>query len=255
MYCVSERNAISAVFPVDCNALNFTATKANPECKSPYEMWYGRTSPSPFLFLSLEIKRNVVSTICLACRATSALADMEVWLLARREWKRLASESALRQVQSCVDELPQSLAANIDVESQDYAACIEEAGRLLKTFEDEQRDRLTAPMKFDQSLRMRPEDEARINPIGYIVELGYVEMVLRVAAGAPSKLVPFQEDANIFHSLSATNQTSMSANDEVARHARQLVETTFRLSPATGRGTDSVEFYHTTSRKEIYTWG
>ena len=34
-----------------CNALNFTATKANPKCKSPYEMWYGRTPPSPFPFL------------------------------------------------------------------------------------------------------------------------------------------------------------------------------------------------------------
>ena len=35
-----------------CNALNFTAAKAVPECKSPYEMWYdGRTPPSPFLFL------------------------------------------------------------------------------------------------------------------------------------------------------------------------------------------------------------
>ena len=34
-----------------CNALNFTATKANPKCKSPYEMWYGRTPQSPFPFL------------------------------------------------------------------------------------------------------------------------------------------------------------------------------------------------------------
>ena len=34
-----------------CNVLNFTATKANPKCKSPYEMWYGRTPPSPFPFL------------------------------------------------------------------------------------------------------------------------------------------------------------------------------------------------------------
>ena len=33
------------------NALNFTAAKANPKCKSPYEMWYGRTPPSPFPFL------------------------------------------------------------------------------------------------------------------------------------------------------------------------------------------------------------
>ena len=30
-----------------CNALNFTATKANPKCKSPYEMWYGRTPNRP----------------------------------------------------------------------------------------------------------------------------------------------------------------------------------------------------------------
>ena len=34
-----------------CNALNFTATKANLKCKSPYEMWYGRTPPSPVFFL------------------------------------------------------------------------------------------------------------------------------------------------------------------------------------------------------------
>ena len=34
-----------------CNALHFTATKANPKRKSPYEMWYGRTPPSPFPFL------------------------------------------------------------------------------------------------------------------------------------------------------------------------------------------------------------
>ena len=34
-----------------CSALNFTATKVNPKCKSPYEMWYGRTPPSRFLFL------------------------------------------------------------------------------------------------------------------------------------------------------------------------------------------------------------
>ena len=34
-----------------CNALNFTATKANPKCKSPYDMWYGRTPQIPFPFL------------------------------------------------------------------------------------------------------------------------------------------------------------------------------------------------------------
>ena len=34
-----------------CNALNFTATKANPKCKSPYDMWYGRTPSSTFPFL------------------------------------------------------------------------------------------------------------------------------------------------------------------------------------------------------------
>ena len=34
-----------------CNALNFTAIKANPKRKSSYEMWYGRTPPSPFPFL------------------------------------------------------------------------------------------------------------------------------------------------------------------------------------------------------------
>ena len=33
------------------DALNFTATKANPNCKFPYEMRYGRTPPSPFPFL------------------------------------------------------------------------------------------------------------------------------------------------------------------------------------------------------------
>ena len=34
-----------------CNALNFTATKANLKCQSRYETWYGRTPPSPFPFL------------------------------------------------------------------------------------------------------------------------------------------------------------------------------------------------------------
>ena len=34
-----------------CNALNFTETKANPKCEAPYEMWYGRTPPSPLPFL------------------------------------------------------------------------------------------------------------------------------------------------------------------------------------------------------------
>ena len=34
-----------------CNALKSKASKANPKCKSPYEMWYGRTPPSPFSFL------------------------------------------------------------------------------------------------------------------------------------------------------------------------------------------------------------
>ena len=33
------------------NALNFTATKANAKCKFLYEMWFGRTPPSPFPFL------------------------------------------------------------------------------------------------------------------------------------------------------------------------------------------------------------
>ena len=36
------------VFPL---SLNFTATKANPKCQSRYEIWYGRTPPSPFCFL------------------------------------------------------------------------------------------------------------------------------------------------------------------------------------------------------------
>ena len=34
-----------------CLALSITAAKANPKCKSPYEMWHGRIPPSPFLFL------------------------------------------------------------------------------------------------------------------------------------------------------------------------------------------------------------
>ena len=42
-----------------CNALNLTATKVNPKCKSPYEMWYGRAPPSPFPFLKTRfVKRK-----------------------------------------------------------------------------------------------------------------------------------------------------------------------------------------------------
>ena len=34
-----------------CHALNSTATSSNPQCKTPYEMWYGKVPPSPFPFL------------------------------------------------------------------------------------------------------------------------------------------------------------------------------------------------------------
>ena len=33
------------------SALNFTAVKTESKCESPYEMWYGKTSSSPFPFL------------------------------------------------------------------------------------------------------------------------------------------------------------------------------------------------------------
>ena len=34
-----------------CHALNSTTTTSNPQCKTPYEMWYGKVPPSPFPFL------------------------------------------------------------------------------------------------------------------------------------------------------------------------------------------------------------
>ena len=34
-----------------CHALNSTATTSNPQCKTPYEMWYGKVPPSPFPIL------------------------------------------------------------------------------------------------------------------------------------------------------------------------------------------------------------
>ena len=63
-----------------CNALTFTATKANPKCKSPYEMWYGRTPPSPFPFLSLGINGTLSPPI--ASRAERPRR----WLTWRSGW-------------------------------------------------------------------------------------------------------------------------------------------------------------------------
>lgn len=49
--------------------------------------------------------------------------------------------------------------------------------------------------------------------------------------GAPFKLVPLAEDAHLFNSLSASNQASVSPDDEEeARDARRLVEQTFRFT-------------------------
>ncbi|CAN0389337.1 unnamed protein product, partial [Ectocarpus fasciculatus] len=62
------------------------------------------------------------------------------------------------------------------------------------------------------------------------------EMTLRVVAGAPAKLEPMPDDARLFHSLSASNQTPMSPNDHDANHARQLVEKTFRFTANDCRG-------------------
>ncbi|CAM9441202.1 unnamed protein product, partial [Ectocarpus sp. 8 AP-2014] len=62
------------------------------------------------------------------------------------------------------------------------------------------------------------------------------EMTLRVVAGAPTKLEPMSDDASLFHSLSASNQTPMNPNDDEARHAQQLVEKTFRFTANDCRG-------------------
>ena len=48
--------------------------------------------------------------------------------------------------------------------------------------------------------------------------------------GAPYKMEPMADDANLFHSLSASNQASRDPDDEVAKNARQLVEKTFRFT-------------------------
>ena len=47
---------------------------------------------------------------------------------------------------------------------------------------------------------------------------------------------PMADDANLFHSLSASNQISRDANDDVAKNARQLVEKTFRFTANDRKG-------------------
>ncbi|CAM9532999.1 unnamed protein product [Hapterophycus canaliculatus] len=63
-----------------------------------------------------------------------------------------------------------------------------------------------------------------------------VEMTLRVVAGSPRRLEPMSDDANLFHSLSASNQQPMGSHDEAARVARRLVEKTFRFTANDCRG-------------------
>ncbi|CAM9801278.1 unnamed protein product [Pylaiella littoralis] len=64
-----------------------------------------------------------------------------------------------------------------------------------------------------------------------------VEMTLRLVAGsAPFKFSPYADDANLFHSLSASNQEPMDASDDAARIARQLVDKTFRFAANDIRG-------------------
>ena len=43
-----------------CRALSSTATTCNPQCETPYEIWYSKVPPSPFPFLKpgfVKIKR------------------------------------------------------------------------------------------------------------------------------------------------------------------------------------------------------
>ncbi|CBN79936.1 hypothetical protein Esi_0015_0124 [Ectocarpus siliculosus] len=84
---------------------------------------------------------------------------------------------ALANAKDSARDLPRSLTSSIDLEGQDYSACMNEAKRLLETFEEEQRGRLSQqarPLKFEHG-RMRPEDEQAIKPVGYIAQLGYVQ--------------------------------------------------------------------------------
>lgn len=66
------------------------------------------------------------------------------------------------------------LTAIIGVLVVELKASIQEAKRLLATFEAEQSDRQAyraRPLKFESG-RMQPQDEQKIKPIGYVAELG-----------------------------------------------------------------------------------
>lgn len=65
------------------------------------------------------------------------------------------------------------------------------------------------------------------------VPLSSLSLFARPLIGAPFKVVPVAEDSHLFNALTASNQRpiSMSEEDEEeARSARQLVETTFRFT-------------------------
>eukprot|EP00903_Cladosiphon_okamuranus_P018047 g16608.t1 len=85
--------------------------------------------------------------------------------------------SALEQAGEAFNSLPPSLRSPVGLDNGNYAACIEEAKRLLAGLEHELRVRAREkhrPMKFESG-RMRTEDEQAIRPVGYIVQLGYVD--------------------------------------------------------------------------------
>ncbi|CAM9825307.1 unnamed protein product [Scytosiphon promiscuus] len=89
----------------------------------------------------------------------------------------LRAESARGQAEEAAAELSQSVKTSIGWNSQDFATCIENAKRLTERLEHEQQDRLKQqprPAKFETG-RMRPEDENAIRPVGYAVQLGFVD--------------------------------------------------------------------------------
>eukprot|EP00752_Nemacystus_decipiens_P004173 g3816.t1 len=85
--------------------------------------------------------------------------------------------SALEQAREAFNRLPPSLRCPVGLENGNYAASVDEARRLLSGLEQDLRERANVrprPMKFESG-RMRPEDEQAIRPVGYIVQLGYVD--------------------------------------------------------------------------------
>ena len=59
-----------------CEALNHTACSANPDCKSPYEMWYGE--PRPARRICFGSRRNASGSDRLSCYRRVRVAFMSV---------------------------------------------------------------------------------------------------------------------------------------------------------------------------------